>query len=875
MSPFTYFPVALYTRPADEGASPGDDDNDGLPPGSGAATLPGEESFMEVTLTERMPRSGVDTAARTRSFPYLGIKLATKSELVVRLSEATLWRCAHLWNRIGNAIGSALGSDSGPDPGEPGAARRSSSVSAASPGVTTAMATGGRVRADMPIHVALLSLSRLALRLSIRTAPDGSAAAGAGGTGPNVIQSLGLTLANVDEAQLELQPVVLEGVHARGHAALWRLLLGHASRQLRGQVLRLLQGVDVLDNVSSALGVASAGVAALSLDPTFTARRRGALGGDARPRVATIGDGLRDGGEALARSLLRGVTGLLTKPVEGARREGVEGFIKGVGKGLLGAATQPMSGVLDLVSSTTAGLSASWDTVAAVLSDERTHTRRRLPRAVRGDGVLRPYEGYQAVGQHILRLATASSGGSGSALGLDVFLRARGAARTDIYEGHVADLPGRRIAMVTNRRLMVLVRPEEEHDLLEDPCTALWHAEWRDILAVELHRLRGEPPSALPSVLVVHLKRTAARGGALGSGGSRFTAFDGDPSRQLRRMVRCSPGTSQAVQLARLIATARERATGDGGGSGGAAALPGLLPRVSSTSASLDADGGRGGWAFSQSGSLGDLLGRGGSQTGGLGYDYDVDTVPDDLPDDDPGGGGGGFDLEALALGTGDADSALREGAEDDDLNADDDVDVGDASSVVLAAMAPPPASPAATPTRARRDSASASGPPPGGAAASTAHHFGATASGPASPGDPTTGPPALPCTGFSRLWCSRGAEGDTFRPVSLWRPLAPQGYITLGDVAQTGYDPPMSPVAVYRADDPALAPPLGFVLVWRDTGSGAQERVTLWAPQPPPGYAALGCVAVAGDAQPGPDAVRCVALERVRSPPHRIADSL
>ena len=43
--------------------------------------------------------------------------------------------------------------------------------------------------------------------------------------------------------------------------------------------------------------------------------------------------------------------------------------------------------------------------------------------------------------------------------------------------------------MVTTRRLMLLVRPEEEHDLLEDPCTAVWHAEWRDILAVEMHRL--------------------------------------------------------------------------------------------------------------------------------------------------------------------------------------------------------------------------------------------------------------------------------------------------------------------------------------------------------------------------------------------------
>ena len=866
MSPFTFFPVALYTRPIQDSSAGGGDDLDNdlggsLPPGSAS---PGqaqgndgttEESFMDVTLTERLPRpTGGD--ARSRSFPYLGIKLATHSELVVRLSEATLWRCAQLLSRIAGAMGGNA------------------------PGGQDAGMGWGSVRADMPILVSLLSVSHLALRLSIRTAPDSAAASGPG-SGPNLIQSLGLTLANVDEAVLELQPVVLEGVHARGHAALWRLLLGHASRQLRGQVLRLLQGVDVLDNVSNALGVASAGVAALSLDPTFSARRRGALGGDSRPRVATIGDGLRDGGEALARSLLRGVTGLLTKPVEGARREGVEGFLKGVGKGLLGAATQPMSGVLDLVSSTTAGLSASWDTVAAVLSDERTHARRRLPRAVRTDGILRPYNAHSAVGQHILRLATASSGGSGSALGLDMFLRARGAARTDTYEGHVEDLPGRRIAMVTNRRLMLLVRPEEEHDLLEDPCTALWHAEWRDILAVEIHRLRGEPNTALPSVLVVHLKRSHMRRGggdstggadlALGGGSSSRSSFaasllfDGDPSRQLRRLVRCTPGTGQAARLARLIASARQRAAAasDASGAGGGS-MPGLIPRVASS--------------MLRSGSSGDLLGAGhadGWATGALGPQErniytDDDAIASGLNPrlgDDGGGGGDAFDLEALALGTGDADIALRDGGgdEDDDGLGLDDVDVdaahtavmGDDSTAAVASAIMMTMSPTATPPRRRDSTTSVAGGNQGGAGQSVLSSPSMSTDG---------GPPALPCTGFTRLWCSRGAEGDAFRPVSLWRPLAPSGYYTLGDVAQTGYDPPVSPVAVYRGDDPALAPPLGYVLVWRDTGSGAHEHVTIWAPQPPPGFAALGCVAVSGDSQPGIDAVRCVAMDRTYS---------
>jgi len=767
MVAFTHFPVALYTRPREDGER-----EEGAPGEAERGGGGGEEDFLVFTLTERRGRAGAD--ARARAFPYLGVR-ATGSELVLRISEASLWRLQALWSRY-------------------------------SGGAASSLAPSG-VQANLPMHVSLLSLSRLALRVSFRTA---ASEAGRPPGALGALQALGLTLANVDEAQLELRPVVLEGVHARGEGALWRLLTSTVARQLRGQVLRLLQGVDLLDNVSNALGAASAGVAALSLDPAFAARRRGALAADARPRVATISDGLRDGGEALARSLLRGVTGLLTKPVEGARREGVEGFLKGVGKGLLGAATQPMSGVLDLVSSTTAGLSASWDTVSAVLSDERTHARRRLPRAVKGDGVLRRYDPEEAVGQQILRLATA---GGASALGLDLF-RARGAARSDTYEGHVRDLPGRRVAMVTNRRLMLLNRPDEDHDLMEDPCSALWQAEWRDILAVELHRLRGEAVGAPPSTLVVHLKR-----GRAGGGGARLM-FDGDAFRALRRLVRCTPGTRQASTLAALIAAARERSKaqgtdGGGGGGGGGALVTGLVPRTASGLVY-----GSDGMPLLHSASAGALTSV--PAAGGDSYDSAGESGDEGQEDE--------FDLEALALGGDPSQHADSLGYEDQEY--DGDLAESEQASQARAPPGRPPAPPS---------------PSPSGA------------------------PPALPCAGFARLWCSRGADeagqDGGFRPVSLWRPLCPPGYARLGDVAQTGYDPPRSPVAVYLRTDPALAPPTGYSLVWRDSGSGAAERVTLWAPTPPPGFAALGCLAVAGDAQPEADAVRCVALERVRGP--------
>ncbi|KAL9352198.1 hypothetical protein Peur_054878 [Populus x canadensis] len=56
--------------------------------------------------------------------------------------------------------------------------------------------------------------------------------------------------------------------------------------------------------------------------------------------VEDLGDVIREGGGALAKSLLRGVTGILTKPPEEAKNSG---FVQGVGKGITGAAAQPVS----------------------------------------------------------------------------------------------------------------------------------------------------------------------------------------------------------------------------------------------------------------------------------------------------------------------------------------------------------------------------------------------------------------------------------------------------------------------------------------------------------------------------------------------------
>ncbi|KAE8724953.1 hypothetical protein F3Y22_tig00009105pilonHSYRG00018 [Hibiscus syriacus] len=76
------------------------------------------------------------------------------------------------------------------------------------------------------------------------------------------------------------------------------------------------------------------GVAALSMNKKFIeGRQRQESKG-----VDDLGSVIREGGRALAKGMFRGVTGILKKPIEGAKSAGVESFVQGVGKGIIGVA---------------------------------------------------------------------------------------------------------------------------------------------------------------------------------------------------------------------------------------------------------------------------------------------------------------------------------------------------------------------------------------------------------------------------------------------------------------------------------------------------------------------------------------------------------
>ncbi|CAH8503306.1 unnamed protein product [Schistosoma rodhaini] len=158
-----------------------------------------------------------------------------------------------------------------------------------------------------------------------------------------------------------------------------RSLLGHAVGGAAGAVSRIT-------------GTLGKGIAALTLDEEYKRKRREQL---AR-RPETFGAGLAQGGRGLVMGVFHGVTGVVTKPFEGAKREGVEGFFKGFGKGLVGAVTRPVSGVVDFASSSFEGIRRLADTTQEV-------SRVRPPRFIRSDGIIRPYDKREADGYLILK----------------------------------------------------------------------------------------------------------------------------------------------------------------------------------------------------------------------------------------------------------------------------------------------------------------------------------------------------------------------------------------------------------------------------------------------------------------------------------------
>ncbi|KAM5127220.1 intermembrane lipid transfer protein VPS13C-like [Mantella aurantiaca] len=156
-----------------------------------------------------------------------------------------------------------------------------------------------------------------------------------------------------------------------------RSLLGHTVGGAAGVVSRIT-------------GSVGKGLAAITMDKEYQQKRREEMGRQPKD----FGESLAKGGKGFLRGVVGGVTGIITKPVEGAKKEGAAGFFKGIGKGLVGVVARPTGGIIDMASSTFQG-------IQRVAESTEDVSPLRPPRFIHEDGIIRPYNQSEAQGLHL------------------------------------------------------------------------------------------------------------------------------------------------------------------------------------------------------------------------------------------------------------------------------------------------------------------------------------------------------------------------------------------------------------------------------------------------------------------------------------------
>ena len=97
---------------------------------------------------------------------------------------------------------------------------------------------------------------------------------------------------------------------------------------------------------------------------------------------------------------------------------------------------------------------------------------------------------------------------------------------------------------------------------------------------------------------------------------------------------------------------------------------------------------------------------------------------------------------------------------------------------------------------------------------------------------------------------------------ITFWRPTVPNGYVVAGDLAVGGDKAPSFEVIALARNSGLVAHPESFLPVV------ANSQLSLWLPVAPDGYAAMGLFATAGDAPPDAREVGCVARGAVIGAP-------
>jgi hypothetical protein len=291
-----------------------------------------------------------------------------------------------------------------------------------------------------------------------------------------LLETVGFTLANIDDAPIRLNALILEHPFLTWNALVDRVKK-HYIRAATYELYKIIGSLEVIGNpvglfndistgvkdffyepamaitqspeqfskslakgsksliskslhgtfntVSTVTGTISKGVAFLTFDREHIKQRE--KSNVMKPK--DFKDGLQQGGEAVVKGFLEGATDLFTQPARGAMNEGAAGLLKGIGKGLIGIPMKPVGGLLEGVTKVTAGISNA---------QNEQHDRVRFPRTFRADdGAVIPYSVAQAYANDLLN--TINEGRF---------------KETDIPIYYMANLEKTHVYMLTDKALM-------------------------------------------------------------------------------------------------------------------------------------------------------------------------------------------------------------------------------------------------------------------------------------------------------------------------------------------------------------------------------------------------------------------------------------
>lgn len=134
----------------------------------------------------------------------------------------------------------------------------------------------------------------------------------------------------------------------------------------------------------------SKGTLALSYDDKFIEQKTEM---ERRQKPKNIKDGMKKGFASAGSSIYSGISGVFTKPLEGAREDGFKGFIKGGARGAAGLFAKTISGGIDIIAKTSEGL----DNQSKNMNAPRPAIRVRRPRSFyETSKIVRPYNEFHS-----------------------------------------------------------------------------------------------------------------------------------------------------------------------------------------------------------------------------------------------------------------------------------------------------------------------------------------------------------------------------------------------------------------------------------------------------------------------------------------------